>query len=247
LVDGAYMNAYFGIAYPLMPEWTLGALSPPPSQAGDYVLVTLVPTGEITATIVMTAQDKFFAEKHLDAAAEVGDFRRALSQTAGMTIDRDPAEVRIAGQTFQRVDFSGVGLHRAMLVTELRCHLVRFNLTAREPDTLASIVRSLENLSVTAGSGAAPPEPLCLKDYAASDTLVQKMSPLPVGPAFMPIPVRIIISADGAVEQVHVIRATADQRTSIENALYQWKFRPHVVKGRAVEVETGLLLQFMPR
>ena len=67
---------------------------------------------------------------------------------------------------------------------------------------------------------------------------------MPVGRAFTPIPVRIIIAADGDVNQVHVIRATADQRRSIEDALRQWKFKPYVVDGRAVEVETGLSFRF---
>jgi hypothetical protein len=44
--------------------------------------------------------------------------------------------------------------------------------------------------------------------------------------------------------ETHVIRATAGQRASIENALYQWKFKPYVMDGRSVEVETGLLYRF---
>jgi hypothetical protein len=60
------------------------------------------------------------------------------------------------------------------------------------------------------------------------------------------IPVRIIVTADGTVKHVHAIHATADQRASIEAALRQWKLRPYEVDGRAVEVETGLVIQFTP-
>jgi len=41
-----------------------------------------------------------------------------------MTIDREPSEMRIVNRDVWRVDFSGVGLYRAMFVTEIRCHLV---------------------------------------------------------------------------------------------------------------------------
>jgi outer membrane biosynthesis protein TonB len=60
----------------------------------------------------------------------------------------------------------------------------------------------------------------------------------------MPIPVRIIVGADGSVENVHVISATDDQRRSIETALYQWKLKPYMVEGRASAVETGLVFKF---
>jgi hypothetical protein len=53
-----------------------------------------------------------------------------------------------------------------------------------------------------------------------------------------------MIGADGAVKHVHVIRATVEQRGSIERALGQWKFRPHEMDGRAAEIETGLLIEF---
>jgi hypothetical protein len=247
VVDGKYGNEYFGLTYPLPQGWTAGASGPAPSQFGDYVLSTLVPEGEMTGTILITAQDMFFAaEPTKGAAAMAGDFRRSISEIAGMTIDREPSELQIAGRIAHRVDFSGVGLHRAMFVFELRCHLVRFNLTARDPELLASLARSLDDLSFAGKADAASSAPVCTRDYATAETLLRKVSPLPVGPAFTPIPVRIIIAADGGVKQVHVIRATPDQRRSIEDALRQWKFRPYVVDGRAAEVETGLSFRFTP-
>jgi hypothetical protein len=48
------------------------------------------------------------------------------------------------------------------------------------------------------------------------------------------------------VKDVHVIRATAEQRRGIEAALAQWRFKPRQVDGRASEIETGLLIEFRP-
>jgi hypothetical protein len=46
------------------------------------------------------------------------------------------------------------------------------------------------------------------------------------------------------VKHIHVIRATAEQRKSIEDALRQWKFKPYTMNERAVEIETGLVFRF---
>jgi hypothetical protein len=227
---GKFQSEYFGLTLPLPHGWIAGAAGPPPSQFGDYVLGTLVPGGENVGAIVMTAQDMFFGTApYADAAA---------------MIDREPSEERIGGRVLWRVDFSGVGLYRAMLVTEIRCHLVRFNLTAREPLSLESLLRSIDNLSFDAKSDAGESNPICIKDYATGETIVKKVQPIPVGPTYAPIPVRIIIGADGEVKSIHVMHATVDQRHSIEGAVRQWKFKPYVMKGRAVDVETGLGFRF---
>ena len=55
---------------------------------------------------------------------------------------------------------------------------------------------------------------------------------------------RLVVAKDGSVKHVHVIRATAMQRRSIEEALRQWKLKPYVRQGRAAEVETGLTIRF---
>jgi hypothetical protein len=243
VVDGIFRNEYFGLSFPLP-----GIPGPPPSQSGDYVLGTLVPDGEAAGSIVVTAQDLLFADApYKDAAAMIEDFRRSTAEVPGMRIDREPSKGEVGGKTVHRVDFSGVGLYRATLATDIRCHIVRFNLTTREPEMLERLVRSLDDVSFGAKPSAAQADPVCLKDYATAETILRKVAPVPAGPAFTPIAVRTIIGTDGTVKHAHVIRASAEQRRSIEDAVRQWKFKPHLVDGRAVEVETGLLFRFTPR
>jgi hypothetical protein len=248
VVEGIYRNQYFGLSFPLPEGWSPGLPGPPPSQTGDYVLGTLVPDGETAGSIVMTAQDLFFAAApYQDAATMIEDFRRSTAEVPGMHIDREPSQGEIGGKPVHRLDFSGVGLYRATLATDIRCHVVRFNLTAREPETLERLVRSFDDLSFAAKPGAAPADPVCLKDYATAETVLKKVEPVPAGPAFTPLAVRIMIATDGAVKRAHVIRASNEQRRSVEDAVLQWRFKPHLVDGRAVEVETGLLFRFTPR
>jgi hypothetical protein len=241
--SGTYTNEYFDLSYPLPPGWKEGLTGPDPSYFGYYALKTLIPKDEPDATVLVAAQDMFFASKRLSNAAEAAEeFRQAMSQIDGMTIDRGPLDEQFAGRVFRRVDFSGVGLYRAMLVVELRCHLVSFNLTTRDPERLADLAGTLGHIS-TYAEAAPSSHPACVEGYAAGENLLHKVEPAIVDSAAAPIPVRIIIGIDGGVKHVHVIRAAAQQRTNIENALRQWRFRPYQTKARAVEVETGLVFR----
>jgi hypothetical protein len=244
VANATYTNRYFGLSYPLPQGWAEGEVGPDPSHSGYYVLGTLVPKGELAATILIAAQDTFFADKpHGDAASAITEFRQAISEVEGMMVDREPSEVSIAERRIHRVDFSGVGLYRATFLVESRCHLVSFNLTARDPELLASLARSLDHLAFAGRGDVTSPVPTCVKNYAVADNLLSRVEPAIVGPMGTPIPVRIVVGSDGGVKHVHVIRATAEQRKGIDAALRQWKFRPYEINGRAVEIETGLIFQ----
>jgi len=145
---------------------------------------------------------------------------------------------------FSRVDFSGVGLFRSTLVTHSRWHQVAFNLTANNPERLAALVLTLERIGAARAETAQPPDPPCRKGHAGAHNLLSKVDPAPSGPAFTPIPVRIVVGHDGGVKHLHVIRASAAQRAGIETALRQWRFKPAAIDGRASEVKTGLLIEF---
>jgi hypothetical protein len=236
VAGGAYTNAYFGLSYPLPEGFAEGLAGPDPSHSGYYVLRSFVPQTAGAGSIFMSAQDTFFAGPHRDLAEAASEIRDTMAQIEGMSIDREPVEITIGGRPAWRIDFSGVGLYRAMIITEMRCHLVSITLTAPDPQARETLAGSLGHISLTAGRDP----PVCIRNYATGDQLIRQVAPTDIAPSPMPIPARIIIGRDGAVRHVHVIRATDAQRRGIEQALQQWTFKPHTVNGRAVEVETGL-------
>jgi hypothetical protein len=245
VLGGIYVNDYFDLSYPLPEGWTEGLAGPDPSDAGYYVLSSFVPQSEQNAAIMIVTQDMFFAsQSHGNIAEMVHDFRQAMSEVDGMTIDREPTEVKVADRLLYRVDFSGVGLYRATFTTEIRCHAVSFNLTSRDPELLTELALSVDKMSSARKRDSSAPVPYCIENYATPENLLQRVEPTPVGPKFMPIPVRIIVDTEGSVKHIHVIRATPEQRKSIEDALRQWKFKPYRLNGRAVEIETGLMFRF---
>jgi hypothetical protein len=242
VVGGRYVSRYFDLVYPLPPGFVEGLAGPAPSETGSYVLANFVPAGELDATILVAALDRFFAPAWFDGAeAMAADFARGLAGIEGMTVDRAPDAMMTGGRRFVRVDFSGVGLYRAMLATDIRCHVVSFTVTARTPERRADLLDSVGHLSSSGVTG-----PACLKDHAGNDNLLHRVAPAVVGPQFVPIPVRMIVAVDGSVRHAHVIRATAEQRRSVAEAVRQWRFKPHLIDGRAVEVETGVVFRFGP-
>jgi TonB-like protein len=246
VVDGVFVSDYFNLAYRLPDGWTEGLAGPDPSQSGYYVLGTWKPKRDFAGTVLVVAQDSFFAPDSSDDVKNiVADFRQVMSAVDGMTIDREPAPVNVGGRPGYRIDFSGVGLFRAMFAIEIRCHVVTFNLTSRDPDSLASLARSLDNLASVRKEEMSDPVPECLKDYA-SDNIVSRVEPDAVGAKAASIPVRMIVATDGSVKHVHVIRASAAQRRNIEEAVRQWKFKPFVKQGHPVEVETGVMFNLKP-
>jgi hypothetical protein len=245
VAHGSYANNYFSLRYRLPQGWTAGEAGPDPSQSGYYVLSTLIPKSEANANILIAAQDVFFgADTRGDVEDNVRDFQQAVSNIDGMIIDRDLTEVKVADHLLYRVDYSGVGLFRTRLATEVRCHVVSLNATTRDRELLERLAGSFDGLSFAAIRDAKSSPPPCVKDYAVGDNVLYKVNPLSVGPKFAPIPVRIIVDVDGTVKHVHVIRATDDQRRSIEDALYRWKLKPYEVNGRPSPVETGLVFKF---
>src|SRR5262245_8029834 len=104
VANGSYKSDYFGLSYRLQPGWTVGETGPDASQTAYYVLTTVVPDGAPNAAILIAAQDMFFAGDEAGSVADQArDFQQAQSTTAGMTIDREAAEIKIAERTFYRV------------------------------------------------------------------------------------------------------------------------------------------------
>jgi hypothetical protein len=246
VIGGVFVSDYFNLSYRLSDELTEGLAGPPPSQSGYYVLGTWTPKRDFAGTVLVVAQDMFFAPAPSDDMKNVvAEFRQVMSAVDGMTIDREPAPVSVGGHPGYRIDFSGVGLFRSTFAIEIRCHVVTFNLTSREPESLASLAQSLDSLDSARKKEMSDPVPECLKDYA-SENIVSRVEPEGVGAKAVSIPVRMIVATDGSVKHVHVIRASAAQRRNIEEAVRQWKFKPYVKQGHPVEVETGVMFNLKP-
>lgn len=235
----AYRNAYFAFQYPLLADWVEDVKGPPPSTTGYYSLVALKPRDALTATLLIAAQDNFFAQRHLTSARDFLDQMRR--QLVPSLPSQPPVQVTIGGRSFARLDYAGAGLQHVVFATEIRCHTLIFSITSRSPERIALVVASLSSISFSRDDSTGP---ICIADYATADRMIRRVEPATVGPRFSTVPTRLIIGPDGKVEQVHPIGALPEQAKSIQNALSQWQFKPYLPEGKQVAVETGLILQF---
>ena len=140
-------------------------------------------------------------------------------------VERAPIKVRIANRDFVRLDYlsAAAGLHWHMLATEIRCHVVQFVFTGSSPKSMARLVENLKTMTQPTDS-----TPVCLKDFATPDAVLEREEPV-----FSQL-------------RFNFLSAFPEQAKSISDALLQWRFKPYLLNGQPVQVETGLLFGRSP-
>jgi len=139
-----------------------------------------------------------------------------------------------------------------VLATQIRCHTLEIVLMGRNPKALQELVLDMSSkmklpaeASSTGGTGGGN-VPVCIKDYAAGDNVIERVDPVLAQRRYNPIPVRIIIDKAGKVRHIHFLSAYPEQEKAISDALKQWQFRPYERNGQRVEVETGIMFGAAP-
>lgn len=251
VTNKVYQNSYFGLSYALPADWTQGYEGPPPSERGSYVLAQLQPAetfkGSVKGTILITAQDLFFAHAPSSSAMDMIKFSRDRLPNY-YEVERPPGEVKIADRSFARFDYLSpvAQLHWNVLATQIRCHAVQFVFASQDVKLLEHLVQDLDKMKLPAEAGLASgtgggDSPLCIPNYGSGKNVTRKVDPVLTERKFNAIPVRVIIDRKGRIRHVHVLSAFSDQATIITDALMQWELKPYVLNGETVEVETGLM------
>jgi hypothetical protein len=257
VVNNLYSNPYFGLTYPLFPDWTEKYTGPPPSDSGYYVLAQIRPAetfkGSSRGSVLIAAQDLFFTLTPATNALELVNYSKD-SLNADHKVEQPPTLARIAEHSFVRFGYGApvAELHWHVLATQIRCHMIQFVFTSRDTKLLESLIAEMNkmNLPDEAGpiSGRGGGEvPVCIKNYASGENVMERVDPVFAERRFNPVPVRIIIDKDGKVKHIHFLSAFPDQAKAITDALAQWRFRPYLRDGHAVEVETGIMFGRAPR
>jgi hypothetical protein len=254
-------NPYFGMSYALPQGWAKGYDGPPPSDSGRYVLAQLRSEdlhkdSHKTATrgsILITAQDMFFNPLPANNAPQLVNYMKDNLQ-ADYKLEEPPMPTKIGGRRFTFFAYwSPVAeLHWYVLATEIRCHVVEIVLTSRDTKLLASSLLDLDKMTLPAEAGPTNSTgggtfPVCIKDYASEGNVMARVDPVFTEHRVNPVPVRIVIDKQGKVKHIHFLSAFPDQAKAVTDALFQWRFKPYVQNGQAVEVETGIMFGRAPR
>jgi hypothetical protein len=247
---GGYQNDYFGLSLPFSPRWQPGLEGPPPSDSGAYTLAQIVPADRFgrdkPGHLLITAQDMFFTATQGDSALELVNLTRAHLDHSVYRVEEGPREMLLGQNSFVRFGYQSViaGMHWTVYATEVRCHVVEFIFVSSNPLQMADLLKPMSSIGLPSAAGVGTggeQAPLCIKDYASADNILARVEPLPTEPRYNTVPVRIIIDRQGKVRHIHFLRAFPDQAKAITAALLQWRFKPHLLDGRPVEVETGIV------
>jgi Gram-negative bacterial TonB protein C-terminal len=246
IVNGAYVNSYFGLSYPLPSDWPRESTGPPPSDSGYYVLAQHGFPAETGGYLLVDAQDLFFTS----AASALEMVSYDSSHLAEYyKLERPASEVKIAGRAFLRYDYEApaAGLHWRILATEIRCHVIEFVFMSRDAARMEDLIRQMNKMTLPAEASPTAEQgggdtPVCIKDYANGDNMIEKTNPVLTG-RVNPIPVRIIVDKEGKIKHVHFISAFPEQAKAITDALAKWRFKPYLRDGQPVEVETGIMFR----
>ncbi len=248
-----YTNSYFGLDFTLPTNWTKMYDGPPPSDSGYYSLLQLTPaegTRGAGGSVLVTAQDLFFTPTGATNTQQLVGFVRDHLQ-ADYKVEREPTQVKLAGRSFIGFEYvaPAAGLHWRVFATQIRCHVVQFIFTSRDPKLINALVEQMGRMKLPTEAGLASGTgggdvPECVPDYARDENILTREDPIFTERRFNPIPVRIIIDREGKVKHVHLLSAFPDQSRTIQEALQKWRFKPYLRNGTPVEVETGI--QFGP-
>jgi hypothetical protein len=242
LKGSEYSNDYFGFWYGASPSWIERFEGPPPSDGGYYVLAQLAPAPSRSAPgahLLIAAQDLFFSLSEANNALELlNNIKDHLDD--GYEMERAPVAVQIANRAFVRFDYASPasGLHWHVLATDIRCHVVQFVFTGRSEPLMAHLIHDMNGMLLSTSDGTGP---VCIKDYAASEYLIEREEPIYREPRFNSVPVRVIVDTQGRIRHIHFLNAYPDQAKSIADALSHWRFKPYLLNGQPTEVETGIL------
>jgi Gram-negative bacterial TonB protein C-terminal len=245
VAENEYDNAYFGLTYSFGSDWTQRYEGPPPSDGGYYVLAQIEPRDSSRNAqlghFLIAAQDLFFTATANSALQFINHYRDHLGDE--YRVERAPQKMLLANREFVRLDYlsPASGLHWHVLATEIRCHVIEFVFTGSNARSLDGLVAGMNTKLRQAGSA-----PACVKDFANADTVLEREDPIFTEPRFNQVPVRIVIDRQGKVKHVHFLSAFPEQAKSVADALSEWRFKPYLVNGQPVEVETGLLFGRAP-
>lgn len=243
-----YTNTYFGLDFTLPVNWTRLYDGPPPSDSGYYSLLQLIPAQTargVSGSVLIAAQDLFFTPSGARNTEQLIGFVRD-HLLADYRVEREPAPIQFAGRHFLRFDYVApvAGLHWRVLAIQIRCHVLQFVFTSRDPKLLEALIEQAGRMKLppeaglTSSSGGTFPE--CVPAYARDANILERVEPVFTERRFNPVPVRILIDREGNVKHVHLLSAFPDQSRSLIDALQRWRFKPLLRNGVPVEIETGI-------
>lgn len=270
--NGTYTNECFGFSLRIPPGWVLasevvGAGLRARHVPGDVLVLFAIEQHEEkgpSSRLVLTAQDaKDQTETAQDFVANAVQSQIRVSPKDNAVI-RDTYPVEYVGKHFVRSDYKRSWHNRdtlyvAFVYTKFRGYFIGANLTAGSREGLDEAANSLQGISfredqvnpkcVTMSSGIDLPERVRVSQAVAVGLLHKKVPlqyPDDARKARIQglVVVQVLIDKSGDVEKATLVSGHPLLAPAAIEAVKQWKYKPYLLNGQPVAVETQIVVNF---
>jgi TonB family protein len=239
------------------------------SSPGMYVLLAAIHIPQQTAPLEADSSFVLWAvdgggrncSQYLNALADSLHSQKEAQEKGTVT------PLIIAGRDFERVDldFRQSPSHRSFLCTQSKDYLLQWNIVGLSKTAVESFISTLNEIGsmrheVPAGSssansnaGATPNKSQAVGVRVAQGIsqglIVKKVTPIyPQQAKYAHIQgsvvMSVVINKSGDVTDLEVVDGPIELAVSAVNAVRQWKYRPYILNGEPVEVDTHITVNY---
>jgi TonB family protein len=266
--DGNYVNEFLDLYYPLSRDWVRETdlmrknYSAEGLSTGIYVLLAAVHIPEHTAPPEADSSFVLSAiERSADSSTQTCDLylQRLASELQSKKEAQqkgDRSDFSVAGHNFRRADFEfrhGPG-HHAIICTQVKDYLLQWNVAGFSKSAVQAAVSTID--SVTAVPAVPAPRPpkygptyVQISSGVTQGLILKKVPPIypeaaRYGHIQGTVDLHAVINKTGDVVDLEVIDGPIELVVSAVNAVRQWKYRPYILKGEPVEVDTTITVHY---
>jgi TonB family protein len=240
--------------------------------SGMYVLVAALHIPQQTASL--EADSSFVLSAISSDGRSCEQYLKGLADSLGsQKVAKDHAtivQLSIEGRDFYRADFDfhESPSHRAFLCNQSKDYLLQWNIAGRSKEAVEGVVSTLHSIGTPQTSALAATSSQGSSDSApgtqntpqvvrvkVSQGVNQKMRIKDVAPVYPPdakyahiqgtVVMSVVISKNGDIIDVEVLTGPIELVVSAVNAVRQWKYRPYMLKGEPVEVQTQITVNYV--
>ena len=271
VANGVYSNECFGFSLPIPSGWEVNAVTAggKAKRRADksLVLLFLSQSGNSEGKIILSAS--LAGDQTLSAQDYVSTaIHRQISASAGRELIRDVAAVDFGGLHFYRSDYKGalsdkVPLYFAFVYTRFRGYYIGETIASGSPQGLDEAANSLRVISfqqdqINPNCVMAPdeapanipmPQRVRVSQGVSQGLLIKKVTPIyPEYARQNRIQGQVILQAEisksGDIDHLQLITGDPELAPSAIEAVKQWKYKPYLLQGQPVRVETQIVVNF---
>jgi TonB family protein len=271
--DNAYSNDYFGIYYPLSRDWVLDThvmrnqlLAQGNSKSGSVLLAAIhIPQdddylrADTSFTVLAMGGDRTY--KPEDCKSELESVANELHSRKEGQQKGDLTQFGIAGHDFYRADFEfRVGVdHRTWLCSPVGDYLLQWNIVGWSKQAIEAAVSTLNSITPTPPPLAKPETPaespkaaerVHVAQGVTAGLLVKKVNPVYPEEARRAriqgvVRLSAVITRNGDIADLEILDGPLELAVSAVNAVRKWKYRPYLLMGSPVEVQSEIMVNYL--